>query len=129
MKDKKSKKLIDIANKVDYLKFYLNIEINNYCNKYNVPFIKDNVDFIAHILNEKHFPEGVDVFVGLNMYVYSINDMESVFDNYFYEAQQEGLTLGQPVLIYMYSRIVEQAGYSKLDSYLFENSLQYCIPF
>lgn len=121
-------KLVTDMKPEDWLKIYVISEVNNFETKFPDIKLKNDIDEVCDFVATLNLPEGSDVFCCLIMLFDNMTEKEDIH-NYDCTRKLHGLTLGEDVLIYVYSRYCELEGYNPVVAYMFKQSLQYTIPF
>lgn len=120
-------KLIDMEE-VDWLKLYVNSEVDKFSRKFSVEFGQQEIEDICKIVASLKLPEGVDTFYAMMLLVEG-KETQVYLDSMIAVCEIKGLTLGEDVLVYMYSQISEGRGYDSMLAFIFKNCIQYTIPF
>lgn len=119
-------KALDMKD-VDWLKLYVNYEVDRFSKKFDVVFDQQEIEDICKTIADMKLPEGIDVF-----YVMACLTGKSTslyMDTIITLAQIHNLTLGLDMLIYIYGKFVEAEGYDEQVAFIFKNCIQYTIPF
>lgn len=122
-----SSKLLTEMKPEDWLKLYVNTEVQKYTKKFGVVFSEDDVDKVCIKVSELKLPGGADIYVSLMLLQPSIVEEEIIID--VVTSRMHVLTLGEDVLVYLYSNFCLTDGYDEKVAYIFKQSLQYTIPF
>lgn len=120
-------KALDMKD-VDWLKLYVNSEVDKFSKKFDVVFDQQEIENICNIVANLKLPEGVDTFYVMTCLVGKATNL--YMDAVITTAQMiHSLTLGLDVLVYIYGVFVEDAGYDEQVAFIFKNCIQYTIPF
>ena len=119
-------KALDMKD-VDWLKLYVNSEVDKFSKKFDVKFDQKEIEDICKIVANLKLPEGVDVFYV--MMLAEGKETQLHLDSILVSCELKGLTLGLDMLVYMYSQISEGRGYDSEVAFIFKNCIQYTIPF
>lgn len=122
-------KALDMKD-VDWLKLYVNSEVDKFSKKFDVQFDQREIDNICKIVANLKLPEGVDAFYAM-MLLAEGKETQPHLDSMIGVCEIKGLTLGLglDMLVYMYSQISEGRGYDSEVAFIFKNCIQYTIPF
>ena len=112
---------------VDWLKLYVNSEVDKFSKKFDVQFNQQEIDNICKMVADLKLPEGVDAFYV--MMILTGKAMDLYMDTIITLARIHNLTLGLDVLIYIYGKLVEAGGYDEQVAFIFKNCIQYTTPF
>lgn len=121
-------KMVSSMTDADWLQVHVISEVNNFETKFPDIKLKNDIDEVCDFVATLNLPEGSDVFCCLIMLFDNMTEKEDIH-NYDCARKLHGLTLGEDVLIYVYSRYCELEGYNPVVAYMFKQSLQYTIPF
>ena len=120
-------KALDMKD-VDWLKLYVNSEVDKFSKKFDVVFDQQEIEDICKIVANLKLPEGVDTFYAMTCLVGKATNM--YMDAVITTAQMlHSLTLGLDMLVYIYGVFVEDAGYDEQVAFIFKNCIQHTIPF
>lgn len=122
-----SSKLLTEMKPEDWLKLYVDSEVQKYTKKFGTVFSEDDIDKVCSKVSDLKLPEGADVYVSLMLLQPSIVEEEVIID--VVTSRMHGLILGEDMLVYLYSKFCETDGYDEQVAYIFKQSLQYTIPF
>lgn len=113
---------------VDWLKLYVNSEVDKFSKKFDVEFDQQEIEDICKIVANLKLPEGVDTFYTMMLLIEG-KETQLHLDSMLVACELRGLTLGLDMLVYIYSQISEGRGYDSGVAFIFKNCIQYTIPF
>ena len=119
-------KALDMKD-VDWLKLYVNSEVDKFSKKFDVWFDQREVEDACKIVANLKLPGGVDTFYAMMLLTKIKTEMycECMLN----VCRKEGLTLGLDMLVYMYGWFSETDHYNEQVAFIFKNCIQYTIPF
>lgn len=120
-------KALDMKD-VDWLKLYVNSEVDKFSKKFDVEIDQQEIEDICKIVVSLKLPEGVDAFYAMMLLVEG-KETQTYLDSMIAVCEIKGLTLGEDMLVYMYSQISEGRSYASEVAFIFKNCIQYTIPF
>ena len=114
----------------DWLQVHVISQVNLFETKFNTRIDSQEIEDVCKIVADKELPEGVDTFYVMMSLVFDKAKLYPLqLDVILVSCEIEGLTLGLDMLIYIYGKFVEVNGYDEQVAFIFNNCIQYTIPF
>lgn len=119
-------KAVDMKD-IDWLKLYVNSEVDKFSKKFDVQFDQQEIEDICKTVANLKLPEGIDVFYVMVCLVGKVANIH--LDAMIETCYMRGLTLGLDMLVYIYGQLSWQAAYDEQVAFIFKNCIQYTKPF